>query len=127
MATSDTEANRCLNDLVSRGGAYWVGLSLTRPDAALTPGSITDAGLPRVQLPLNGSATWEAASGRQVQPLAALRLPTPDADLVPVAVILWSAQSGGTPLRSAWLVDTVVPAGSEISLPPAALAITYLQ
>lgn len=124
MSVSDAEANANLNSIVNAGGSYWVGLSLTVPDDALSPASIEDSGLPLVQLPRNGATTWEAAADRTVQPLAALDLGVATVDLVPAARVFYADSAGTTPLRSARVTDMTVAAGSHVIIPPEALAIS---
>jgi len=124
VSVSDTEANSNLDSIVSAGGSYWVGLSLTVPDDDLSAGSIEDSGLALVELPRNGATTWEAATDRSVQPKADLDMGTATEDFVPAARVFYADSAGSTPLRSAKVTDMTVTAGSHVTIPAEALAIS---
>lgn len=128
MPTSDAAANATLDREVSAGGSWWVGLALNAGvdvlDAALTV-PVIESALPRVELPRDGAATWEAASSRMVRPLAAVSFGAAPADETPTYWVLWSAETGGTPQHAGQIPDSSYTAGTGAVLPAESLVLTH--
>lgn len=126
-ACADTESNRCLDQAVSDGGSWWVGASSTVP--VLVGGEltdVTDVGLPLVELPRDGAATWAPAAARSVQPLTGVSWPAVPSTFLPVARIFWDGPDPLTasPVRWARLGSTPqVQVGASFMLPPESLAL----
>ena len=128
MRPSLIEANERLDAVVSRGGSWWVGWSTTLPDEVYSPESITlIPGLALVELPRDGAATWEAASGARVQPLAGLSFGTLPAgtDYVPMARVFFDGSDPATAnvMSAARCADVTVYGGQPFVCSPAALAL----
>ena len=123
MPTYDTEANRRLTDIVSRGGSWWVGLTSTLPTS--DPGSITEVTeVARVQLSLDGATSWDLpVTDRAVSPLNDVVFPAVSGDYSVQGYAMWDASAGGNLRCSARLSSTddalgvFVPAGSVFRIP----------
>lgn len=123
MPTYDTEANRRLTDIVSRGGSWWVGLTSTLPTE--DPGSITEVTeVTRVELPLDGGTSWVLpVTDRSVTPINDVAFAPAAVDYSVQGYAVWSASAGGDLLCSARLsssddaLGVFVPAGATFVLP----------
>lgn len=130
MPTYDAEANRRLTDIVSRGGSWWVGVTTTLPGP--DPSTITEGPVARVEIPLNGAASWVLpATSRAVSPVADVSFAPVGTDFSVQGYAVWDAATGGTLLCSARLASVtdpdgaLVPAGASFRLPADSLVLTH--
>lgn len=122
MPTSDAGANATLDREVSAGGSWWIGFATNDLDELLTV-TVVEAAMARVELPLNGATTWEAAADRRVQPLANLTAGVAAEDFTPTFWVAWDAEFGGTPQRAGRIPDTEILTGTTVVIPPDALVL----
>lgn len=131
MPTYDTEANRRLTDIVSRGGSWWVGVTSTLPTS--DPASITEVtSVARVQLPLDGASSWALpVADRAVTPLDDIAFDPVAEDYSVQGYAVWDAANGGNLRCAARLSSTddrlgvFVPAGSGFVLPADSLVLYH--